>query len=46
LNAWFWFSKGLPSVDNGNLYSTALYDDNSNGVDAGSVYVIPLAGIL
>jgi hypothetical protein len=39
------FGKRL-SIDNGNLYSTALYDDNSNGVDAGSVYVIPLASIL
>jgi hypothetical protein len=33
------------TIDNGNLYSTALYDDNSNGIDAGSVYVIPLAAI-
>ena len=36
------FGKRL-TLDNGNLYSTALYDDNSNGIDSGSMYIIPLA---
>ena len=31
------------TLENGNLYSTALYDDNQNGTDAGSVYIIPIS---
>ncbi|MDA9149669.1 hypothetical protein N9N71_03975 [Synechococcus sp. AH-229-G18] len=31
------------ALGNGNLYSTSLYDDNINGIDSGSVYVIPLS---
>ena len=30
------------TLDNGNLYSTALYDDTIGGVDSGSVYVLPM----
>ena len=30
------------TLDNGNLYSTALYDDTVGGVDSGSVYVLPV----
>ena len=30
------------TLDNGNLYSTALYDDTISGVDSGSVYVLPM----